>query len=220
MSFTENLQQSLAFTWERIVAFAPQMLAAVLLLAAGWVLARVLRRGSIRLFRWMRLDEVSEKAGIEGFLIQGGIRFTAVTLLGNLIYWFVLFAVMLATLNVLGLQAANELLNRVLLYIPNVVVAVLVLLFGSLLGKFARAASFAYLSNIGIEGAAFLSHLAQWAIMIFVASVAMEQLSIGGQIVTSAFQIAFAAFCFALALAFGLGGQRRAAEILDKVWKA
>jgi len=69
------------------------------------------------------------------------VRFTAVTLLANLIYWCVLFAVMLAALNVAGLEAARDLLNRVLLSIPNVVVAVLILLFGSLLGKFARAAS-------------------------------------------------------------------------------
>jgi len=219
MQLSEVLWHSLQTTWEQVATFTPQLAAALVLLLGGWLLAKLLRRLAIRAFKLTRLDVLAEKAGVEDFLIQGGVRFTAATLLGNLLYWFILFAVVLASLDVLGLTAANALLNRVILYIPNVVVAVLVLLFGSLLGKFVRGASFAYLSNVGIEGAAFLSHLAQWAIMIFVASVAMEQLSIGGQILISAFQIAFAAFCFGLALAFGLGGQKRAAEILDKMWK-
>lgn len=162
---------------------------------------------------------VAEKAGIEDFLVRGGVRFTAVTLLANLVYWLLLFTVTLAALNILGLDAAADLMNRVILYLPNVVIAVLVLLFGSLMGKFVRGASFAYLSNVGIVGATFLSHVAQWAIMIFVASVALEQLQIGGQILVSAFQIAFGAFCLAMALAFGLGGRRWAAHILDRMWK-
>ena len=134
-------------------------------------------------------------------------------------YWLILFTVILSILNSLGLQAAERLFDRVILYIPNVVVAILVLLFGSLLGKLVQTASFTYLNNIGVEGAVFISHAARWAIMIFVASVALEQLAIGGQILVSGFQIAFGALCLALALAFGLGGRRWAARILDRIWK-
>jgi hypothetical protein len=87
------------------------------------------------------------------------------------------------------------------------------------LGKAVRTVSFAYLNNIGIEGAALISAVAQWAILIFVMSLALEQLSIGGQILISAFQIGFGALCLALALAFGLGGREWAAHILEKKWK-
>jgi len=167
----------------------------------------------------MRFDIAAERAGIEDFLIQGGVRLTAVTIVANVVYWFILLAVILAALNTLGLTAADDLANRVVLYLPNVVVATLLLLFGSLLGRVVRGAVFAYLNNIGVEGATFISHVAQWAIVIFVVSVALEQLSIGGAILVSAFQIAFGAVCLALALAFGLGGRRWAAEVIDRIWK-
>lgn len=207
--------------WARIqiIEYSPRLLLAILLLAGGWLLAKLLRRLTIRLLRALHLDVAAERAGIEDFLVQGGIRYTAVTLVGNVLYWFVIFAATLGALNVLGLDAADDLLRRVLLYIPNVVVALLVLLFGSVLARFVRGAAFAYLNNIGIEGAAFLSLLAQGAILIFVGLVALEQLKIGGEIVISAFQLAFGAFCLAFALAFGLGGRRWAAQVLERMWK-
>lgn len=85
--------------------------------------------------------------------------------------------------------------------------------------RLVRAITFTYLSNIGISGADVISHIAQWAILLFVLSVALEQLSIGGQILVSAFQIGFGAFCLALAIAFGFGGKDWAASVLDKLRK-
>jgi hypothetical protein len=203
----DMMLQSLDAVWLEMTAFLPRVFVALVLLIV------------IRVLRLIRLDVAAERAGIEDFLLQGGVRMTAVTILANLIYWFFLLTVILAALNSLGLPAAAEMLNRVVLYVPNVIIATLLLLFGSLLGRFVRGAVFTYLNNIGIEGATFISHVAQWAIVIFVLSIALEQLSIGGEILVSAFQIAFGALCLALALAFGLGGRRWAADVLDKLWK-
>ncbi len=211
--------ESLQTFWLQLIAFLPRVIAALLLLFAGWIVAKLLRRATIRFLKMVRLDVAAEKAGIEDFLLQGGVRYTAVTLIAGLIYWFVLMAVILAVLNSLGLGAAAALFNRIVLYLPNVLVATLVLLFGTLLGRFVRTALFTYLNNMGVEGAPFISHVAQWAIVIFVVSIALEQLSIGGAILVSAFQILFGAVCLALALAFGLGGRRWAAHILDRIWK-
>jgi hypothetical protein len=219
MELWEVLRESLEPLWIEFSEFSPRLLGAFALLLGGWLLAKLLRRVSVRLMKALRLDVAAEKAGVEDFLVQGGVRYTAVTLLGHFVYWLVIFAAVLTALNVLGLRAADDLLRRIVLYIPNVVIAVLVLLFGGLLSKFARGASFAYLNNIGIEGAAFLSLVMQWAILIFAALVALEQLGIAGQILVSAFQIAFGAFCLALALAFGFGGRRWAERVLSKVSK-
>jgi hypothetical protein len=100
-----------------------------------------------------------------------------------------------------------------------VLVAVLVLIFGTMFAKFFKGISVAYLSNIGIGGAEIISSIGQYAVLVFVISVALEQLSIGGAILVSAFQISFGALCLALALAFGLGGREWAAHILEKLWK-
>ena len=197
----------------------PQIGIALVLLIAGWLVAKLVRRVLIRAMKLMKLDVAAEKAGIEDFLLQGDVKYTTVTIIANVIYWFIMFAVMLAVVNSLGLKTADDLFAKIILYIPNVIVAMLVLIFGALFAKFFRGITFTYLSNIGISGAEFVSHIAQWALLLFVVSVALEQLSIGGQILISAFQIAFGAMCLALALAFGLGGRDWAAHILEKLWK-
>lgn len=211
--------RSLERFWLQLSSFLPQLIGALLLLIVGWLLAKLIRRGTIKLLRLMKLDIAAERSGVDDFLLQGGVRYTAVTIIANLIYWFIIFTVILAVLNSLGLQSAAELFNKVILYIPNVIVAILVLMFGAMFAKFVQAVSFTYLSNLGIGGAQFVSILAQWAILAFVFSIALEQLSIGGQILVSAFQIAFGALCLALALAFGLGGREWAATVINKMWK-
>jgi hypothetical protein len=213
--FVDSLQQF----WLQIAAYLPRALAAVLFLLAGWLIAKLLRRGVVRFFKMIRLDALAEKSGIEGFLIQGGVKYTMVTILANIIYWFVMLTVTLAVLNSLGLDAAAQLFNKFVLYIPNVVVALLLLVFGSLFARFIRGVSYAYMENIGLEGSEILSVIAQWAILLFAVSAALEQLAIGGQVLVSAFQISFGALCLAIAIAFGLGGKDWAARILDRMWK-
>jgi flagellar biosynthesis protein FliQ len=217
--FLSQTVESLQAYWIMLADFVPRALAAILLLALGWMLARVLRKVTSRLLKKLRVDVAAERAGIEDFLLRGGVRYTTVTILANLVYSLILVAVILIVLNVLGWQTATALFERVLLYIPNVIIALIVLLAGGLIGKIVRGASYTYLNNVGIEGAAFLSNVAQIAIMVFVASVALEQLNIGGQVLVSAFEIAFGALCLALALAFGLGGREWAAHVLEKLWK-
>jgi hypothetical protein len=211
--------KSLEGFWRDISLYLVQIVGSFLLLILGWLVARLLRRLALRFLKFVRLDSVAEKSGLDDFLVKGGVPYTTTTIVANLVYWFVLFTVILALLNSLGLQSAAELFNRIILYIPNVIVAVLVLMFGALFARFVKGVAFTYLSNIGITGAEAMSAVAQWAILIFVFSVALEQLNIGGQILVSAFQIAFGALCLALALAFGLGGKEWAAHVLEKFWK-
>ncbi len=211
--------ESLELFWAQLGRMLPTVFAAVLLMILGWIIARVFRAIAEKALKFLKVDIVAEKSGIEDFLLRGGVRFTTITLISNLIYWFVLFTILLAVLNMLGLQIAAELFNKIILYIPNVVVAVIVLIFGALFARFVQGVAYTYLSNVGVSGARFISIVAQYAILVFVASVALEQLDIGGDILVSAFQIGFGALCLALALAFGLGGKEWAARILENAWK-
>jgi hypothetical protein len=211
--------QSLNQFWIDVGAFLPNMLVAIVLLIIGWIVAKLLRNMALRILRFLRIDAFAERSGIEDFLLKGGVRFTAVTLLAALIYWTILFIVFLAVLNTLGLDIAAELFNQVILYIPNVIVAIALLIFGTLFAQFVQSASFTYLNNIGVSGASLVSGIAKYAIIVFVVSISLEQLAIGGDILVSAFQIAFGAFCLALALAFGLGGRDWAARVIDNVSK-
>lgn len=219
MELLNSVWESLRLLWAQITTFLPTLLAGLVLLIAGWLLAKLVRKGLIRFLKLIRVDVIADRAGIEGFLIQGGVRFTTVTIVANLVYWFILLTVSLAVLNTFGLRNVDELFNKIILYIPQVIVALLVLIFGSLFASVTKTVTFAYLSNIGISGAQVISKVAQFAILFFVVSVALEQLSIGGTVLVSAFQIAFGALCLALALAFGLGGKEWAAKVLDQTLK-
>lgn len=219
MEQIDVLLQSLQKFWDQLATILPKLLLSLLLLTVGWIIAKVARKTTIRLLRLLRVDVMAEKSGIEDFLLRGDVKFTTVSLLASLIYWTILFTVMLAVLNSMGLEVAAQLFNKIILYLPNVAVAVIVLIFGAQFAKFIQSVAFTYLSNIGISGAEVISLIAQYSLLFFVFSVALEQLQIGGQILVSAFQIAFGALCLGLALAFGLGGKEWASSVLNRLLK-
>ena len=219
MEQVDILLHSLRTFWDQLAIILPKIFLSLILLTLGWIVAKLTRRGTIRLLRLLKVDVVAEKSGIEDFLLRGDVKFTTVSLLASLVYWTIMFTVVLAVLNSMGLEVAAQLFNKIILYLPNVVVAVIVLIFGAQFAKFVQGVVFTYLSNIGISGAEVISLIAQYSLLFFVVSVALEQLQIGGQILVSAFQIAFGALCLAMALAFGLGGREWAAGIINRLFK-
>lgn len=216
MTETSGLLASLERQWNALVAALPDILLAVLLLVAGWLIAKLVRRLAIRFFRAIRLDVLAERAGIEDFLIQGGVKYTTVTLLGHALYWMILFGIFVALLDALGVQAAGTLFTRMVNYLPNLLLAVGILVFGSLLARIVGGMVYTYLNNIGSTAAEPISALARLALLAFVVFTAAEQLAIESRVLVSAFQIAFSALCLALALAFGLGGRDWAASVIER----
>ncbi|MEZ5419258.1 MAG: hypothetical protein R2708_18240 [Vicinamibacterales bacterium] len=213
---SSQLLASLRESWDRLAVVVPDVLLALGLLAVGWLLARFLRRAATRLLRWMKVDELAEKSGFEDFLVRGGVDLTAVTLISHGIYWLVLLGVFLALLDALGLHAARVLIDRLSTFLPNLVLAVGILVFGSLLARIAGALVFSYLSNVGMSAAGPLGALTRFAVLAFVVFMAAEQLAIRSEVLISGFQIAFAAVCLAAALAFGLGGRDWAAGVINR----
>lgn len=210
------LIRSLRDTWARIVEALPDLGLALVLLVAGWLVAKLVRRATIRVLRRLRVDELAERAGFEDFLIQGGVKLTTVTLIAHTIYWLILAGVFIALLDALGLRTAGELLARMVHFVPNLVLAVGILVFGSLLARVVGGLIYGYLSNIGSSGAEPIAVLARYALLVFVVFMAAEQLAIRSEVLVSAFQIAFAAVCLAAALAFGLGGREWAASVIAR----
>lgn len=213
---SSTLLASLRETWVRLTSIVPDLTLALVLLVAGWLLARFLRRLSVRVLRWLRVDSLAERTGFEDFLVRGGVDATAVTLVAGAVYWTVLLGVFLALLDALGMRAANVLLERLATFIPNLVVAVGILVFGSLLARIAAGLIYSYLSNVGTPAAGPVSMLARYAVFAFVVFMAAEQLAIRSEVLISGFQIAFAAVCLAAALAFGLGGRDWAAQVIER----
>lgn len=213
---SSTLLASLRRTWDEILSMLPDLLLALALLIVGWLVAKLVRRVAVRVLRVLRVDEFAEKAGIDDFLVQGGVQVTTVTLLAGTLYWLILAGVFMTLLESLGFRSAGALAERVVLFVPNLVLAAGILVFGSLLAKVIGALIFSYLSNIGSTVAEPVATLARYAMLVFVLFMAAEQLAIRTEVLVSAFQIAFAAVCLAAALAFGLGGREWAAQVIAR----
>jgi Mechanosensitive ion channel, conserved TM helix len=208
---------SLTSFWTQMAGFVPQLIAALVLLFVGWIVARVVRSGIVKLLNLLHFDDLAQKSGIEAFLKEGDLDVSLSRLIASLVYWLLILVVIVMVSNSLGLHVVADLFNRIVLYIPNIVVAILVLVFGAVLSRFINRVIFAYLNNIGIQGALTISTISEYAILVFVFFIALEQLQIASELITAAFSIAFGAFALAFAIAFGLGGKEWAAGLIARM---
>lgn len=213
--FIESSQEFL----NEIAAALPQIIGAILILIIGWIIAKLLKKLFVRLLKLVRFNYLTEKSGIEKFLIDGGVKVDAIAVLGTLIYWIVMLIVIMATLNSLNLTAAATLFNEIMLYIPNIIVAIVILIIGIYLARMFSQIVKTSLKNMQEKTSELISNISFVAIIILTIFLTLGQLNIAQDIVTSAFQIIFGAICLALALAFGLGGRDKAAEVLNDLMK-
>ena len=202
----------------QVADFLPRLALALVVLIVGWLIAKMVRFAISRGLRKVNFNVVTDRAGIDGFLRDGGIRMDATDILAWLIYWIVILAALVVGFNMLGLAYVTDLLSRVLLFVPKVLVALLILAFGAYFAKFVGNAVSAYFRNVHMQDADLLGNLARYAILAFVVLIALDQVNVGGDIVRQTFLILLAGVVFALALAFGLGGRDWAAELLDRWW--
>jgi flagellar biosynthesis protein FliQ len=201
-----------------VAEFLPRLGLALVVLIAGWLIAKMIRFAIARGLRAVNFHIVTERAGIDGFLRDGGIGLDATDILALLVYWIVILTALLIGFNLLGLTYITELVSRVLLFVPKVLVAALILAFGAYFAKFVGQSICAYFRNVHMQDADLLGNLARYAILTFVVLIALDQVNVGGDIVRQTFLIVLAGLVFALALAFGLGGRDWAAELLERWW--
>ena len=137
---------------------------------------------------------------------------------GVLAYWLVILASLLIAFNGLGLTYITDLLGRVVWFVPNVFVALLILAFGAYFARFVGDAVSTYGRNVKLQDAYLLGKFAQYAVLIFVVLIALDQIKVGGDIVRQSFLIILGGVVFALALAFGLAGKEWASERIEHWW--
>ena len=202
----------------QIGAFLPRLLIAALVVIVGWLFAKVVRFAVTRFLRAVNFNVLTERSGLDNFLRQGGLNKTTGDIIGVLAYWLVVLATLIIAFNGLGLTYITDLLGRVVWFVPNIFVALLVLAFGSYFARFVGDAVITYARNVKMADARFFGKLAQYAIMIFVVLIALDHVKVGGDIVRESFIVILAGVVFALALAFGLAGKDWAADRIAKWW--
>ncbi len=201
----------------RFAAQVPSIVAAFLLLLVGMFAARALRTLSETLFSKARLDEHTSKVGINEVLARLGFGKSPTYVLSFLIYWFVLFVFIVSAANAVNMTIVSDLLERFVLFLPQVVAALLVLFGGLLFARFLSEVIANAASANGVRGGALLSRGAYALVVAFSALTALEQLGLRMELLSSAIQILLASAGFALALAFGLGGKDVAGEIIRDI---
>ncbi len=199
-------------------AFLPRLGLALLILLAGFLIAKAARFAIEKGLRAVNFHIVTQRSGMDGFLQRGGADVDTTRLFGVLVYWVVILAALIVAFNGLGLTYVTELLGRVMVFVPRVVVALLILAFGTYFARFVGQAVVTYCRGIGVRDADALGRMARYAILVFVVMISLDELNIGGAFLANAFLIVLAGLVLAMALAFGLGGRDWAAARLESWW--
>lgn len=217
----QNIDMWLETTREflhRIAAFLPLLAVGIVVVLLGWLLAKAIRFAVEKALRAVNFNILTERAGTDHFLRQGGLQGDTTTLFGLFTFWVVIIASLIIAFNVMGLTYITDLLQRVELFMPKVLVAMVVVVLGSYFAKFIGDAVHTYCVDAQIPDSDILGRIARYLIMTFVIMIALSQIEVGGDIVQRTFLIILFGLVLALALAFGLGGKEWAAAMLERWW--
>ena len=214
-TWTDILVTSFREVVQRLALAAPRLLALLTLVLAGWVMAALVRRLVVRILRAADFDQRCKRWGLTATLIRGGITLPPADLVGRAIFWTLFLVALLMGIEALEMPATAGLVAVVLRFLPNLVVAALVMVVGWLLANFLAQAALIGAVNAQVAGAPLIAGAVRWLVLVFAGAAALTQLGIAREMVLLAFGIAFGGTVLALALAFGLGGKELAREILE-----
>jgi len=212
----ELFAESFRETMHGIAVFLPRIMVMLMLLVIGILVGWIVKALLLRVLRTLRLDAVSERAGLALALQRAGIKRSASQLVGLSAFWLIFLFFSFAGLNVLAVSAATDVVRLILQYLPHLLAALLVLLTGWLLANFLAQAALIAAVNAQFFGARFLAAAVRWGVLSLTLAMVLTQLGIAKEVVVAAFSIAFGGVVLALALAFGLGAKEHAKKFLDR----
>ena len=213
-------QLSGAFTGIGVQAlqFLPKLLLAIIIFIAGWVVGSVLSDVVSKIVKAIKVDAILESAGARGLLEKAGFNLNTGAFLGGLVKWFIIIVFLVAALDILKLEAVNTFLTNVVLgYIPQVIVATLILVVAAVLADLTQKVLTGGARALDSKSAGFVGGVARWAIWVVAILAALNQLGIAGQMMQTLFTGLVAMLAIAGGLAFGLGGKEEAAQVLKKI---
>ena len=198
---------------EILVKF-PAVLAALLLLLIGMVVGKIARTAVEKFLKFVRVDEYMEKVKVNELLARLGFGQSPVFVVGFLVYWLIILVFLVSAANVVQLTVVSQLLERFVLFIPKLIGAVVVVAGGLLLGHFFGEVVLNAATANKLDSAVAFSKVVRIVVMVFAGVMALEQIGIDTTIITSSIQIILGTIGLGVAIAFGLGGQTVAAEII------
>jgi hypothetical protein len=213
------LTESFQDLWSGVLSFAPNIIIALIIILLGWFIGILVGHVVNQIIVGVKLDSALKKAGVDDVLKKGEINLDSGAFVGGLVKWFVIIAFLVAAFDVLGLSSITVFLQDIVLeYIPRVIVAALILLFAGVLGDVVAKIVSSSSKAAGFRMVGLLASLSKWSIWIFAILVALQQLGIAVQFISTLFMGTVGALAIALGLAFGLGGKDVAAKIVARAY--
>jgi hypothetical protein len=211
------LGQALVDTAMTLIAFLPNVIIAVIIFALGWAAGSILGRAVAHLITVLRIDSALGRAGLTKLSERAGVKISLGGFFGGVVKWMVIVAFTIASAEILGLTQVTQLLRDILVYIPQVIIAAIILVIATIVGDFVARLISHSVRATGVKGE-FAAQMAKWAIII-VGGIfpALTQLHIASGLVEVLFTGLVFAISLALGLSFGLGGRDAAARAIEKM---
>ncbi|MBA3733414.1 hypothetical protein H0W91_03515 [Patescibacteria group bacterium] len=213
----EVLKLSFTRLWTGVILFIPNLIIALVIFCLGWAIGVLVGKGIEHLMKMIKFDEALRKAGFEDFVRRAGLNLNSGKFIGGLVKYFIIVVFLIASLSVLGLDQVTEFLREIVLgYVPQLIIAVLILLVGAVVGDVLSRIVTASARSANLSSANLLGVISKWAVWIFVILVAMTKMGIGAVLIDKLFSGVIVALSLAIGLAFGLGGQEAASKAIDR----
>lgn len=213
----DALRASLAGALNTFLSAIPRVLGFVIVVIIGWVISSLLARAVEALLKAVHFNDLARRSGFADFVEKSGVRDDSSGVIANIVKWFVRLITLVVAFDTLGLPAVSNVLNQLLLWLPNLIVALVVLVIGGLaanaLGQLVRGTS----AKAGFTNPELLATVTRVAVWSFAIIVAISQLGIATTLIDTLVIGVIGGLSLAFGLAFGLGGRDRAARILDNV---
>lgn len=211
------LLSSLNTLWLSFVGFLPTLLAALIVFIIGWLIAIALGKLTNRVIRIIKLDVLLTRMGFRKALGKARLKLDSGRFFEEIVKWFFIIVFLMTAADILGLYQVTEFLKSILYYIPNIVVAVVILLAAVVVANFLQKLVRASVEAAGLQAAGFLGGVTRWAVLIFGFIAALLQLGIAVTLIQTFVIGLVAMLALAGGLAFGLGGKDQAARFLEKL---
>lgn len=213
-TFMLTFQQLLA----EITSVLPNIVVAIVLILIGWIIGAAVGKLVARIVAALHVDEALRSAKVDRIVERAGFHFSSGGFLGGLVKWFIIAVFFVVALDVLNLGPVTDFLSQIVFfYLPQVIVAVLILLVAALLADFVQNIVVGAATAANIGSPFFVGSVAKWAIWIFAVLAALDQLNVAPTLVQTLFTGIVVAISLALGLSFGLGGQDAARRYIDRV---
>lgn len=198
-----------------VVDFIPKFVAGLIVLLIGIIVASIIKQLLIGIFKALKVEKFLRKYGVPELKDE----FSWTNILSELVRWFTIVLFLIPTAEVWGLPRITSVLNEVLLYLPNVFVAAIIALIGFVFARLTHDVILVSVKNVDPRTASTIASVARWAINIFVILAVLTQLGVAADLVRILFTGFVAMLAIAGGIAFGLGGQGSAKEVLDELKK-